>query len=82
MDIWMIWIRYADGKLALADAWDDETRDDNWRGWDEAVDRARRDASSEGGEVRVVRTVVDMAGVTNAFTVPVVGNGGIEQVDE
>lgn len=73
MDVWMIWAETA-GYHWLVEAWDDETRNENSTGWNEAVAKATKDHEN----IRIVRTSVDFNAIVKTFEVPLVESGPIE----
>lgn len=68
LDVWMIWATDPSdpsGVIWLADAWDQDTVDNNREGWEEAVETARQ--THGGGNVRISVTSVNFDALRAAF---------------
>lgn len=70
LTVHMIWIQGGDGFIWLHDAWEDDTMAENGPGWREALDKADKDAKSNGGTYRV--QIVKVPKVHELFKVPTV----------
>lgn len=66
MAVWMIWGTYDDPMFYhLIDAWDDDTVQDNRKGWEAAIEEAYETHGAQN--VRVMRTTVNLDKVIQAF---------------
>lgn len=80
MDIWMIWVTDDGETVWLEEAWDDDSTSGNYEGWIEAVKRAEEKFGA--GNVRVVKTSIDLDPVLAAFQPIEVAAGRVESVPE
>lgn len=68
MDIYLIWAQDGDGYgnyRWLVGAWDDESIGENYKGYEEAVAKAREEHGAEN--IRVVKARIDFDKVVEAF---------------
>lgn len=81
MTIWMIWVQEpSTGALWLVESWDDDSTAENTTGWEEAVQKARKEHGAEN--VRIVRGDVDFNVIEKAFQIPNAGTFGNYRFEE